>query len=188
MYTIYIITSRNIKHISISVYPMAAKVFKMPPKQSNWLPRLYKIIAKNIWLALTYFQDGVHKYSGGFPQIFKRLSQIFKRLPQKFKMAVTNIQKSYGRCPNDCHKYPNGCQKYLKQTYNLMLIILSWETYIHLWRSLETIILAALKRNLMLNSLKHNKLFPKLVYKELAMNGIKRDWWNGLLKKSNISL
>lgn len=143
---------------------MAAKIFKMPPKHSDWFPRIYKIIAKNILLALTYFQDGVYKYSWWLPQ-------ISKWLPQKFKMAATNIQKSYGRCSNGCHKYLQANLQYF------MLIGLSWVTHIHL----KTIILAALKRNVMLNLLKLNKLFAKLVYKELARNG--KEWhWKGLMK------
>ena len=142
---------------------MAAKIFKMPPKHSDWFPRIYKIIAKNILLALTYFQDGVHKYSGGFPQISKRLPQIFKRLPQKFKMAATNIQKSYGRCPNGCHKY---LQANLQFHVNWFIL---GNTY-----TFKTIILAAIKRNVMLNLLKLNKLFAKLVYEELARNG--KEW------------
>ena len=135
----------------------------MPPKHSDWFPRIYKIIAKNILLALTYFQDGVYKYSWWLPK-------ISKWLPQKFKMAATNIQKSYGRCPNGCHKY---LQANLQFHVNWFIL---GNTY-----TFKTIILAAIKRNVMLNLLKLNKLFAKLVYKELARNG--KEWhWKGLMK------
>ena len=132
---------------------------------SRWRPQIFRGVSTNIQTpvtniqkATTKIQNGCHKYSKELRQMSKWLPQISKWLPKIFK---ANLQ------------------------FDVNYFILG---NIYTWRSLETIILAALKRNLMLNSLKHNKLFPKLVYKELARNGIKRDWWNGLLKKSNISL
>ena len=107
-------------------------------------------------MAFTNIHDGCHKYPNGYHKNSKCLPQIFKRAMADVQMAATNIYK---------------------QTYNFMLIGLSWVTHIHL----KTIILAALKRNVMLNLLKLNKLFAKLVYKELARNG--KEWhWKGLMK------
>ncbi len=57
------------------------------------------------------YPNACHKYSKGYHKNSKWLPQIFKRATADVQMPATNIYK---------------------QTYNLMLIGLSWVTYIHL--------------------------------------------------------